>query len=61
MKRLTKAFVEGAVKKAGESKISEGLSFLTGGFSDINLLFKKVKEFYLNKDLVFKKTVFLLY
>ena len=49
VKRLTKAFVEGAVKKAGESKISEGLSFLTAGVSDINALFKKVKEFSLKK------------
>jgi hypothetical protein len=49
VKRLTKAFVEGAVQKAGESTISAGLSFLTGGVSDINSLFKKVKEFSMKK------------
>jgi hypothetical protein len=44
MKSLTKAFVEGAAQKAGEGTISAGLSFLTGGVSDINIIIKKIKE-----------------
>lgn len=44
MKRLTKAFIEGAVQKAGEGTFTAGLSFLTGGVSDISTLFKKVKD-----------------
>lgn len=50
VKRLTKAFVEGAVQKAGEGTISAGLSFLTGGVSDIYTLFKKVTEFLPKKE-----------
>lgn len=45
LKRLFRAFVEGAAQKAGEGTISAAFSFLTGRFSDIGTLYKKVKEF----------------
>ncbi len=45
IKGLIKAFVDGAAQKAGETTFNAGLSFLTGGVSDISQLFKSAKNF----------------
>jgi hypothetical protein len=45
-KSLFKAFLEGAAKEGGKRTISAGLSFLTGGASDIPVIITKVKEYF---------------
>lgn len=49
-KSITKAFLEGVAQKAGEGTFSAGLSFLTGGVSDIKLLFNILKNHISKKN-----------
>jgi hypothetical protein len=46
VKGIFKAFLEGAAKDGGKRTISAGLSFLTGGASDISQIISKVKEYF---------------
>jgi hypothetical protein len=46
VKGIFKAFLEGAAKEGGKRTISAGLSFLTGGASDISQIISKVKEYF---------------
>lgn len=46
VKGLFKAFLEGAAKEGGKRTISAGLSFLTGGGSDISQVVSKIKEYF---------------
>jgi hypothetical protein len=46
MKGLIKAFMEGAAKEGGKRTIGAGLSFLTGGVSDVSIIISRIKEYF---------------